>query len=86
LGPTAQPRKNSFQRLYGEKVICNTIMPWELEQLANENGWKTVDGFGVYKKGVKEQHTKSLSKELKQALSFMWFFYCKKKGGKIKNV
>jgi SAM-dependent methyltransferase len=78
LGPTAQPRKNSFPRFYGEKVICNTMMPWEFEQLAIENGWKSVDGFGVYKKGVTEKQTGNLSKELKQALSFMWVFLLKK--------
>lgn len=78
LGPTAQPRKNSFRRLYGESVICNTIMPWEFEQLAIENNWKAVDGFGVYKQDVTKQQTEHLARELKQALSFMWVFLLRK--------
>lgn len=78
LGPTAHPRNKSFRRLYGEKVICHTIMPWEFEHLAIENGWKTIDGFGVYKKGVTDHHIGSLSMELKQALSFMWVFLFEK--------
>lgn len=79
LGPTAQPRKNSYSRLYGENVICNTIMPWELEQLAKENGWEQIDGYGVYKRGVSEKHAKTLPVELRQALSFMWVFMMRKK-------
>jgi ubiquinone/menaquinone biosynthesis C-methylase UbiE len=72
LGPTAGPRTNSYQRLYGEKTICNTMMPWEFDKLAQENGLEYVDGFGVYKKGIKENQYKNLPRELKQALSFLW--------------
>jgi ubiquinone/menaquinone biosynthesis C-methylase UbiE len=74
LGPTAAPRSNSFRRLYGEEVICNTMMPWEFQQLALENGWKKVADLPVYKRGVDEQLVNKLSDELKQALSFMWVF------------
>lgn len=74
LGPTAKPRVNSYDRLYGKEVICNTMMPWELEQLCNENGWELVAEQGVYKKDVKTQHVSGLSRDLKQALSFMWLF------------
>lgn len=77
LGPTAGPRANSYQRLFGEKVICNTMMPWELEQLATEIGWEKVEEFGVYKRGVNTKETELLSNELKQALSFMWVFALK---------
>jgi ubiquinone/menaquinone biosynthesis C-methylase UbiE len=72
LGPTAAPRTNSFRRLYGEEVICNTIMPWELERLALENGWKKAGEFGVYKKAAEQLPLGSLPVELQQALSFMW--------------
>jgi ubiquinone/menaquinone biosynthesis C-methylase UbiE len=78
LGPTAAPRINSYRRLYDEPVICNTMMPWEFEKLAQENGWEVVDGQGVYKRGVTEGLVASLSPELKQALTFMWLFMLRK--------
>ncbi|MFT9596648.1 class I SAM-dependent methyltransferase [Mesobacillus sp.] len=74
LGPTAGPRTNSFRRLYGEEVICNTIMPWELERLALENGLRKAGEFGVFKKAADELPHGSLPAELQQALSFMWVF------------
>ncbi|MFZ3590909.1 class I SAM-dependent methyltransferase [Bacillus sp. DJP31] len=79
LGPTAVPRKNSFQRLYGERVVCNTMMPWELEQLATENGYTVIDGLGVYKREVKPTTLSGLPSELKQALTFMWVSILQKK-------
>jgi ubiquinone/menaquinone biosynthesis C-methylase UbiE len=79
LGPTAAPRQNSFQRLYGENVICNTMMPWELEKLAQENGYRVVNSHGVYKREVTPNSIKGLSNELRQALSFMWVFIFQKK-------
>jgi ubiquinone/menaquinone biosynthesis C-methylase UbiE len=79
LGPTAAPRQNSFQRLYGENVICNTMMPWELQSLAEENGFRLINGHGVYKKEVTPATLIGLSSELKQALSFMWVFIFEKK-------
>ena len=77
LGPTAHPRDNSYPRLYGEDSICNTLMPWELERLASEKGWKKIDEEWVYKKGVNDTLTGSLSNELKQALTFMTLFMFK---------
>ncbi|SFB25688.1 MULTISPECIES: bifunctional 2-polyprenyl-6-hydroxyphenol methylase/3-demethylubiquinol 3-O-methyltransferase UbiG [unclassified Bacillus (in: firmicutes)] len=77
LGPTAMPRKHSFNRLYGEKVICNTMMPWELQQLAEENGWEKVADKGVYKRGINPAIIEIQSLELKQALSFMWIMIFK---------
>ncbi|MFO1444701.1 class I SAM-dependent methyltransferase [Bacillus sp. Bva_UNVM-123] len=74
LGPTAGPRTNSYHRLYDEKVICNTMMPWEFARLASENNWKIIDGKGVYKRGVDGMPIGSLSIELRQSLSFMWLF------------
>jgi ubiquinone/menaquinone biosynthesis C-methylase UbiE len=78
LGPTAGPRANSYDRLYGENTICNTMMPWEFQQLASEKKLEYVDGYGVYKKGIKESHYKDLSLELKQALTFLWIFMLRK--------
>jgi ubiquinone/menaquinone biosynthesis C-methylase UbiE len=77
LGPTAGPRVNSYRRLYGEEVICNTIMPWELEKLAEENGWKKVGEYGIYKKAASKISLGSLPVELQQSLSFMWVFMFK---------
>jgi ubiquinone/menaquinone biosynthesis C-methylase UbiE len=74
LGPTAAPRKNSYRRLYGEEVFCNTIMPWELEKLAGENGWKKVGEYGVFKKAAEQISLGSLPIVLQQSLSFMWVF------------
>jgi ubiquinone/menaquinone biosynthesis C-methylase UbiE len=74
LGPTAMPRMNSYRRLYGEKVICNTMMPWELGKLAEENGLVKVDETGVYKRGADTLTLDKLSLDLKQALTFMWVF------------
>ncbi|WP_456274304.1 class I SAM-dependent methyltransferase [Bacillus sp. AK031] len=79
LGPTAHPRENSFPRLHGEKVICNTMMPWELEKLALENGLEKEAETWVYKKGVNDSLVKNLSEELKQALTFMTLFMFRKK-------
>ncbi|MFC2947818.1 class I SAM-dependent methyltransferase [Virgibacillus sediminis] len=81
LGPTAAPRTNSYPRLLGEKVICNTMMPWEFQQLAAEEGLEYMDGFGVFKQGVMDQHIRSLPLELKQSLTFMWVFMLQKAGG-----
>lgn len=79
LGPTAAPRINSYRRLYGEEVVCNTMMPWELEKLAEENGLIKVDELGVYKRGVENINVQLLSNELRQALTFMWLFMFKNK-------
>lgn len=80
LGPTAGPRANGFPRLKGEEAICNTMMPWEFQQLAAEKDFHYVDGFGVYKEGVTEQNYKDLPLNLKQALTFMWVFMLRKAG------
>ncbi|MGG1399421.1 class I SAM-dependent methyltransferase [Bacillus salipaludis] len=77
LGPTAMPRINSFRRLYGEKVICNTMMPWEFEKLAEENGFKKIAEMGVYKREAEKLPVENLPLELRQSLSFMWVFMFK---------
>ncbi|MCG1023137.1 class I SAM-dependent methyltransferase [Sutcliffiella horikoshii] len=79
LGPTAGPRGNSFPRLYNQKAICNTMMPWEFEQLAQENGWELLDGMPVYKEEAKKLDTTNLPRILKQSLTFMWVFMLQKK-------
>ncbi|MRX70919.1 methyltransferase domain-containing protein [Bacillus lacus] len=78
LGPAAGPRVNSYRRLYGEDVICNTMMPWEFQKLACENGWKLMDGLPVYKEGVSRRLADELTVDLQQALSFMYIFILKK--------
>ncbi|MFG6150476.1 class I SAM-dependent methyltransferase [Halobacillus sp. B23F22_1] len=78
LGPTAKPRINSYRRVYGEKVICNTMMPWEFEQLALENGLKLIDGHGVFKREAEGMDVTAFPRELQQALTFMWVFIFEK--------
>lgn len=78
LGPTAGPRTHGYPKVYGKNVILNAMMPWEFLQLAKESGFKLLDSYGVYKKEVKEQHVNGLSRQLKQALSFMWVFMLRK--------
>lgn len=78
LGPTAGPRNNSYPRLYGGETICNTVMPWEFRQLAEESGLEVVDGHGVYKKEVQERHYQGLTEKLQQALTFLWVFMLRK--------
>lgn len=78
LGPTAMPRTNSYRRLFGEQVICNTMMPWELKKMAEETGWRSIAGQGVYKRGVEDSLLAGLEEELKQALTFMWVFIFEK--------
>ncbi|MGM9926888.1 MAG: class I SAM-dependent methyltransferase [Bacillus sp. (in: firmicutes)] len=79
LGPTAAPRvANSYHRLYGEKIVMNSMLPWEFERLALENGWSLVDELWVEKKEAKREQLMHLPKELQQSLSFMWLFMLKK--------
>lgn len=79
LGPTAKPRENSYARLMGQKVICNTMMPWEFVKLASENGWRKLAEKGVYKRGVNEKVLSGLSYDLRQALTFMTLFILERK-------
>lgn len=79
LGPTAKPRENSYPRLIGEVAICNTMMPWEFERLAGENGWRKIAEKGVYKRGVSEGILGRLPNDLKQALTFMQLFMLQRK-------
>lgn len=78
LGPTAAPRANSYPRFYGKPIICNSMMPWEFEQLAKENGWEIVDEQAVYRQGVVDETIANLPKDMKQALTFMWLFMLRK--------
>ncbi|MCK9906372.1 hypothetical protein MXD63_41085, partial [Frankia sp. Cpl3] len=78
LGPTAGPRAYSYPRLYGEKAIQNTMMPWEAKQLAQENGFLCLEEEPVYRDGVPAELADALSPELRQALSFLTLFVLKK--------
>lgn len=80
LGPTAGPRSNSFPRLLGESVICNTMMPWEFEQLLQALPMKKVAELGVYKKAAESLPKGGLPLPLQQSLSFMWVFVFQKEG------
>ena len=77
LGPTAGPRKVSFNRLLNESVIMNTMMPWEFTKLAEQTGFKMIDEAIVPKKW--ENNISSELPDLaQQALSFMTVFMLKK--------
>lgn len=53
LGPTAAPRALAYRRLYGEDApMGNTMMPWELVQLAEERGWTLLDKAVIQKEGA----------------------------------
>ncbi|WP_071461228.1 class I SAM-dependent methyltransferase [Bacillus massilinigeriensis] len=78
LGPTSAPREHSYARLHGEKVVCNTMMPWEFEKLAAECGWKKKAETGVYKQAAENLPHGAMPLELKQAVSFMWVFLLQK--------
>lgn len=80
LGPTAGPRAHSYRRVYGEEVICNTVMPWEWQQLAEENGLTYIDGIAVPKNGMDDQDVSQFPMQLQQALSFMAVSIFKKRG------
>ncbi|MBD1381620.1 hypothetical protein [Metabacillus arenae] len=72
--PTAGPRAYSFDRLYQKPVNCNSILPWEFERLATENGWCILEGQGVYNSRVDQLFQARSQPELKQAISFLWLF------------
>ncbi|MET3683902.1 ubiquinone/menaquinone biosynthesis C-methylase UbiE [Alkalibacillus flavidus] len=78
LGPTAGPRMNSFERLYGKDVIMNTMMPWEFEQMAEREGYHIIGSEGIYKEAVQSSILGQLPDSLKQSLSFMWLTMLKK--------
>lgn len=53
LGPTAAPRALAYRRLHGEDApMGNTMMPWELVQLAEELGWTLLDEAVIQKEGA----------------------------------
>jgi SAM-dependent methyltransferase len=78
LGPTAGPRSYSYRRLYGEKTIQNTMMPWEAKRLAEENGFRFIEEEPVYREGVPAEIARRLSPELREALSFLTLFVLQK--------
>lgn len=81
LGPTAGPRKHHYPKVYGEASIINSMMPWEFQKLAEEKGFRYIDGFAVHKKEVKQKNYEGLSNMMQQALSFMWVFILRKEEG-----
>lgn len=77
LGPTAGPRKVSFNRLLGETAIMNTMMPWEFITLAEQNGFKAVDQQ-IVPKNWDNNIRGELPLLAQQALSFMTVVMLKK--------
>lgn len=47
-GPSAAPRWAAYRRLYGEPVVHNLMMPWELHKLMEEHGFACKDMRGAY--------------------------------------
>ena len=80
LGPVAGPRTNSYPRLEGEEVVCNTMMPWEFERLAETHGWTTIGMSSVPKEGAPEDVEHPL---MQQAVSFMTLFALEKKNADV---
>lgn len=78
LGPTAGPRIHSYDRVYGQSILQNTMMPWEFLRLAKELGYTLVDEMPVWKKETGELDLKQLPTQLQQAISFMWVFMLQK--------
>ncbi|WP_347861611.1 class I SAM-dependent methyltransferase [Salimicrobium sp. PL1-032A] len=75
LGPVAGPRTNSYARLEGEEVVCNTMMPWEFRRLAERHGFKTTGMASVPKEGAPDKVEHPL---MEQAVSFMTLFALEK--------
>lgn len=73
LGPTAFPRTNSYERLYDKDVSCNTMMPWELEQLMLEHDFVMIKEQGIYG-NIPQDFLQQLPKKHQQALAFSWLF------------
>lgn len=48
LGPSVTPRRAAYRRLYGEPVVHNSMMPWELRSLLEEHGFACKDMRGAY--------------------------------------
>ncbi|MEJ9149508.1 class I SAM-dependent methyltransferase [Bacillus smithii] len=78
LGPTAGPRENAYPRLLGEKVMMNTMMPWEFSKLASEHGFITLKELHVPKRETDRTILSTLPDPLKQAISFMTVFLLQK--------
>ncbi|KUP07991.1 hypothetical protein Q73_07765 [Bacillus coahuilensis m2-6] len=78
LGPTASPRKNSFDRLVGKTAVCHTMMPWEFRELMQMNGFTLIDQDYVWKQDFNEKLSVSLPVDLKEALSFSTIYLFQK--------
>lgn len=80
LGPYARPRKTAYNRLYGEPVIHNMMMPWELLHLLQEHGFSCIDMQGAFGKDIDSQVIEFLEDNwlAKASLSFLWAFAVEK--------
>lgn len=75
LGPSAGPRQMGYRRLYGEAVVHNMMMPWELHQLCLEHSFTCESMVGGHAK-VPQEVLDALAGDwgLQACLHFMWGF------------
>jgi SAM-dependent methyltransferase len=64
-----------------EAAIANGIMPWELERLLSEDGWKLLDGWGEFgqdlggnQNALTATDVSDLDLRLQQAAATIWTF------------
>ena len=80
LGPLAPPRRTAYRRLYGESVIHNMMMPWELKGLLRDHGFRIADMAGAYagRYAPKRELVEQLQDNwlARAALSYLWSFAC----------
>ncbi|TLS38274.1 class I SAM-dependent methyltransferase [Pseudalkalibacillus caeni] len=77
LGPSARPRWSAYKRLYGEQVIHNMMMPWELKALLEDHGLECTRMAGAQSgnKPLVDQETYELLSEnwiAQASISFLW--------------
>ncbi|WP_349408462.1 class I SAM-dependent methyltransferase [Pseudalkalibacillus sp. SCS-8] len=83
LGPYANPRSHGYDRLYGNFVVHNMMMPWELHQLLDDHEFEHKENFGVYT-GAHSPYPKIIDLlgenwVAKSALSYLYAFATRKK-------
>jgi ubiquinone/menaquinone biosynthesis C-methylase UbiE len=74
LGPLTRPRWSAYQRLYGQPVIHNMMMPWEMQKLLEEHGLTCNDMKGASSDEVNAVESLKNNWRFQAALSFLWAF------------
>lgn len=74
LGPWTPPRSFAYRRLYGESVVHNMLMPWELQRLLEEHQFAVKETHGVYPAQVTEAVLAGLGANqlLRASLAHFW--------------